>query len=1028
MKGERLSSDEGRRFFGAKAWALLHDPPHKMWIIEGGVRAIGRGHEEEARGLWRFLGLDSVFGDPEEYDKLVSLADYMASTSDRWITNFVFQRMRRRVFRYNRLHNIFNPDLSLEVGPVTDFEVRKFFEDLAARILPYMECPRHTYHALYAVYEALWAMNGLGPCLADTRAPTHTLFDHAYATALTLNVLWPRGKVGGYAVLIDIPGIQQIVGAARKAGDFWAGSWMVSMLSWLTAWPLVWEYGADILLRPSPRLNPHYHAFLCEELNARNEYRGVFEALYAKIAADLGPRAGTGGIPLRFFIEYPIIPGTVVAILPKEGPRGSLLDANSVEETVKEKFGRACELLLKLVLGELEGLEEPYDAFARLIRIRGRGARLIELFRAIRERGAKAFEGLLKPRIVVIDVSKHYNEWLEALRSKAPLEGEPPLLSALREVRRELIDRGFTEEEVDEKLAWQALIALLFEELSREAKRKIVPPKAWFVLKDSTLEPIVDFEEFYDRRGVGYLLCTTCGNEPAIIKLGKDVKRPGVLEYSDDALSKLKELGFSESEVEELKLSVKPGEAIGPLCLFKRALYASLRSLEEPFEVFDSTEDVSISFVRSKLLGLTEYLRELGSVGERVKRYIEEEVRSFDSMLDQSAEKARSMYEQALDSALRQLMPRGKVQELLASLSSELGRFYAVEDLHVPEDLLTTFRNYYCILRADADNVGDLGRGKIEADKYVKLLESLQNVAKEAAERDAVEAFKEAIDITWSLLDKLGSILPSATYALTLSTALMVTALKDSINVEFRLYGTPIFSGGDDDLALLPIETGLAAVELLRSTYHGEMGFHRVGNYAIPAPVVYGKSFSLRFANILDLMADEVAECARLLDDVAKRARWTVSGKEFSKDTLAISSSRGGLSILPLADEAGGPSPACIKSSPLKALELMWLAKLCLQLSTGLPEDYDLLKEAVEVAVEKGDWDLAHKVLLRVLSRNVPRGKLEGEVLSRLVSELEEIKQRKQRGKVPLPGELEALELSAFSWLVEAYRVVRGYP
>jgi CRISPR-associated protein Cmr2 len=1033
--GDReLGSDEERSFFGAKAWALLHDPPHKMWIISGDLSIAGGGHENEARRVWESLGLSLTFGDPGECGKLVDLADDMASTSDRWITNFAFKEVRR-TFRYNRLHNIFSPDLSLEIKPPERQTLEALLKSLASQISVFGKKPRDVYHALYALYEASWAAKGLPPSLADTRAPTHTLFDHVYATALTLNILWPHGEVGGYAVLIDIPGIQRIVGAARKAGDFWAGSWAISMLSWLSVWPLVWKYGADILLRPSPRLNPYYHAFLCAELDARDELWRIFESLYAMIA----PGALQQTRPLRSFIKYPIVPGTAAFILPRRDLGGRELSCEQVEDVVGRKFDGAFELMLALASSERKELEGPYGSFIKLLRAKGSEVGLVKLFKAIKGEEPRAFEELLRPRIAVIDIGERYREWLKSLRGEGPLEDKPSLLKALMEAKSELLKLKMSEEEVSKRLVWQALIALLFEELSRKVRRKIAPPKAWFTLEGSSLKPIDDFERFYDKGGVGYLLCTTCGNEPAIIKLGKDVRGARLLEYNDDALDKLKGLGLSaKEEIEELKVSVKPGEALGPLCLMKRALYLNVRDVLEL--KFDSTEDVSINFMRKRFLDarLTEGLKSLrDGDGRRVAQYIEEKVRSFDSMLDQNPERAKSIYEHVLSHALRELAPKGLLSSLIGKTSEELARIYAIGSFQVPENFLTAFRSYYCILRADADNVGQLSRGGVKTDEYLKLLEGLLRKAEEEGEREVAEAFGRARGIVEVLLKRLKEaegewlLLPSPTYALTLSTALMVTALRDSINVEDRLYGSPIFSGGDDDLALLPIETGLAAVEVLRGTYHGEGGFHRVGSYIVPAPAVYGKSFSLRFTNILDLMADEVAECTLLLDEVAKKVSWSMGGGGFEKDALVISNSRSNkLSILPLAREGDRRwTPADARGSTLRALELMWLANLSLQLSAGVPEDYDRVKEAVEMAAEKDDWDVAYQAVLHVLSRNAPQGKLEGEVLGQLVDELAKVKRWKQRGGAPsLPEGRGGPWLSAFSWLIEAYRIVRGYP
>ena len=1034
-------NESARKFFGAKAWALLHDPPHKMWSLSGAVRIAAGGHEIEAREVWRKLGLEEVFGSPEEYRELVHDADDMACTSDRWITNFTFASVRGS-FEYRRLHNIFNPKFSVEIRDLKEQELTDFINALAEKLAKYRGDPRTTYHALYSLYEVEWAARRLPPSLADTRAPTHTLFDHVYATALTLNLLWPDRKVGGYAAMVDIPGIQQVVGSARKTGDFWAGSWLVSMLTWLTLLPFVWELGADVLLKPSPRFNPYYHALVWAQLGGGDELEKDFARLYAS----LYPQLPAAALSFKELLSYPVIPGTACLLVPKKLPGGGEVSESSLEDRLKKAYEKAYEVVERLLLGERQSLEEPYRTFLLSVLREGEGGGLtVKLYRLIKRSEPRAFEKLLRPRIVVVDVGTLYGEWLRMVRGGegSGLEGEAAkILRALAAVKKELAERlRIGGEELAKRLTWQALFALLYYELSLKASRKIVPPKAWFTLEDGELKPIAEFEKFYDSGGVGYLTCSLCGAEPAILRLGKSVAAPGAIEYTERAQKMveqlLKLLGEPSISKEQLKISVKPGEALGPLCLTKRALYEYLKdSLEFKF---DSTEDVAFDLLKQEgLAGIAKHLRALGAEAEKVANYIEGSVMSFDITLDANAEKARSIYESSLKQVFREQAARDPsvrelVQQAVRRVSSKLGQIYEVTGLQLPEDFFTSFRSYYFILRADADSIGELSKGRIPVESYVELLDRLGEEAEKRGEKEIGKAFRSAREYVRLLTEKLQKELsstqegsdaqqqekdisllpPSPTYSLALSTALMVTALKDVMTGRHMLYGAPVFSSGDDDLALLPLETGLAAVDILRGLYHGENGFHRNGDYFIPAPVVYGKSFSLRVANILDLMSEEIAEGFRLLNEVAKKAVWSHSAGETEKDSLVLSDSRSGAAaLLPLGDGR----------KALKALELMWLSRLCGFLSANLPEDFERLSDAVERAAERGSWDVALKLLGYTLERNVsrdPRGK---DLLDGLQRLLEELAQQGWRSH----GNSE--RRSALSRLVESFQVVRGYP
>lgn len=77
--------------------------------------------------------------------------------------------------------------------------------------------------------------------------------------------------------------------------------------------------------------------------------------------------------------------------------------------------------------------------------------------------------------------------------------------------------------------------------------------------------------------------------------------------------------------------------------------------------------------------------------------------------------------------------------------------------------------------------------------------------------------------------------------------------------------GFPIYSGGDDVLALLPIERWYSVVELLRSHFWGyERMFHEARinerRVMVAQALPTGRSFSVRVADILDIMSYEIRE------------------------------------------------------------------------------------------------------------------------------------------------------------------------
>jgi len=134
-----------------------------------------------------------------------------------------------------------------------------------------------------------------------------------------------------------------------------------------------------------------------------------------------------------------------------------------------------------------------------------------------------------------------------------------------------------------------------------------------------------------------------------------------------------------------------------------------------------------------------------------------------------------------------------------------------------------------------------------------------------------------------------------------------------------------------------------------------------------------------------------------------------------------LSESRGGgVALLPLG---GG-------RESLKTLEAMHVAHLCGTLSTNLPEDYERVRDAVEAAAKAGKEGLAVEIFHRTLERNVRRDKLEEKPVKLLLERASKLgRLGVVEGPAPYgkgPGEKTAL--TVLSWLIEAYRVTRGYP
>lgn len=309
MRKIHLALDD---FYKQKIAALLHDPPSKCWFLDGTRGKLG--HETDANVIASGLFGSEMIAKMLHSGK-VKKADRLASSLDRWLLEVAmggkYEPNAYKVSSSKILNQFTKGELEFEnvnTAKPANFDValtrfiarlRNLLEEDA-----YQNRWREIYHILYASLEYSWTkeIGIIGP--ADTRVPTHSIFDHLYATATALNMLDENRKLSGYIVTIDLAGIQGFISAARKMRDLWAGSWLVSALSWSIVEEFVKILGPDTLLLPTARGNPFYfHTFrgLVQSSGREQEYSAIGKEFY-----------GYDGYP-----RNPVMPGTISFILPK---------------------------------------------------------------------------------------------------------------------------------------------------------------------------------------------------------------------------------------------------------------------------------------------------------------------------------------------------------------------------------------------------------------------------------------------------------------------------------------------------------------------------------------------------------------------------------------------------------------------------------------------------------------------------------------------------------------------------------------
>ncbi|BFI76544.1 type III-B CRISPR-associated protein Cas10/Cmr2 [Sulfurisphaera ohwakuensis] len=944
-------------FFLYKIYALFHDPPHKMTVTmnrDGSnfFRTLGsvsvckvnvQGHEEEALLMLYNLVLKELRNVSSDFCKIyeknckmkVRCADILASEYNRWVLNYLYINKKKNkdqtFLNYFNFHNIFNPLYYAEVN--YDIE-GKNLEMFTNKFKGIINCTisnlnngkisdpiKYLYFLIYTIYEPLWIYSDLPVEVEDSRAPFYTIFDHLYASASMISWVYYSQNASepkGFYVVIDIPGVQEIVNSARKASDYWAGSWMLSMIVWLTVWQLIKEYGPDILLAPTARFSPLYYAMVLNYLESNSiidaKIRKEIEEVLNTILGEI-----SGIYDYKHFVKEAIIPATVSLILPKESDDYSIKIENKILEYYKNAYN--C-IVKELPTGNVSSeLCKEFTTAFDISPVIGNNDLDKVIKWLVNEAENYADKILIRPAIYVIDIDEVRDEIKRDLREK---EVNKILASKqIKKLRNQLIFHYITTK-------------LYREKIKERYKKEILPKPEWF-------------HQFKNNFGnsKNWEYCTVCGNEPAIFKFAKKKNED---DYSDDTKKEiLSKTGIAKDDglFKELKVWFKPGEKLGPLCTIKRGLYYNLR---QKLKIFRSTDDIAYSYYK-----------------EVIQPEILDECKNLKTFLSREEFDVYEIFGNPIEARKRFSMCTEIDDKKLSCIQKD----YEISEVNKAfKNAIKGYREFYAIIKADVDNMTETARAEIEAEKYLDVLpkllkhgyfENRKVLSKNC--RYLIYTYMNMVSVANTINE--GYILMTPTYRVALSTAMMLTLLRDIKTVEVDNYGQIIYAGGDDVVALVPIDRLIDTLIGLEDNFVGKDGFFRVRNWYIPAISPNGRSFSVRIANIADFMTNEIQTATELLNKV-KKVKWVSSGEVREKFSVIISSSRSNYeSILPMWDY-----------KYLRLLKKMWVLNLSNILSSSVYEDYENgFRELINGFVKNGvmkesTYNLLKRLISYVLIRN----------------------------------------------------------
>jgi len=931
-----------------KIEVLFHDPPNKSFLIDVLGDNFGTEHEEHAKKFKRIVLTGTRFeaAGAEEIRRLARFCDVAASTIERRLLRLKYWP-KGKYLKYNKLHNIFDPvsdgiSLILSDSKLID-KIGEELNDILNKVYTRVDDVTF-YNILYITYEVLWYKHGLPPSLADTRTPTHTIFDHLYSCATIANAVVGDGnefKLGGFYVVIDFPGIQRFVGSGRKASDFWASSWLLSNVMWGIAEYFTKKYGFDTVITPTPRLNPYTLKSIeswLSNLSIEEDAKKIIEEVISKLKNAFTEALKISMDELEEFMNQPIIPATISLLLPAI----DLKDSEDVIKEVSKAYVSSWGSIVEKVLNEL-------------------GSKAKAVWRVVHDYLSKTKDIISLPpygvRIFIVDISKLYDAITNCVvNGDLNVCNDLGLSIDIKKLTSVIKSSGINYDDVILILLWHLMTTKAIYLASKFGNTRIPTPRPFWIFSDNTLKPISDT---FLRQG-SWEPCILCNSEPAIMRLSKKVvKKDGreEIDFEED-------IGLSGEDRIEFKKHFKPGEALGPYCLLKRAIYMVNMDKEEDISTikskpikstgirFVSTDDVLLEGTSNILVRLDKTYKFLSRLrkSENLKKFKDEEIFLIETLLkprlkpeveitikdvdiiattlgttydglinlinksifDECKKLSEERKDEFISACVKELMTTVLGEKYVKALPNELKVFVENPSVIRVDGLCKAISipKTFAIVRCDGDNIGKFlsGEGPLGLNEYLeKLLTIIEDAVKTSGiSEDVLNYVRDGFNTLKELLSSLGfkyiPVTPARTAAMSL--ALMISAISD-LRIIKDGYGMVIFSGGDDVLALTPSQTALRIATELRSSFSDEY-FRQVGNVIVPT-IPTGRSVSIRFVSIADLMNYELGKTLELLEDLGKECKWIINEREYPKDTLVISDSRIGISaLLPLHKEFRG--------------------------------------------------------------------------------------------------------------------------
>jgi len=886
-----------------KTAALLHDPPDKAWVISGKITVpeVLRKHDKSIKAhedrAWQLgdkilkeINLNKAVSAYKTYFFSIKItrADIFAAGVDRQLLYSVIPEEKlHELVKSWRFKNIFDPSIEVqekidELIP-SENDLNDFIKDLND-ILKVVKNSKYAYFTLYALYELIWIYHNLPISSSDTRMPTHSVFDHNYATATTINffIASQSETPEGLVITIDIPGVQEYISASRKLRDLRISSYLVSLIAWKTVEEFVNLYGPDILIIPTARFNPFFYTYLLgilkKEIKDTKKLKDIYKFMKLKINISDKP-SEIEILSEDMFPKFSVIPPTITFVLP------------SIQYLAKDE--EFIQLMKKYGIDELnkEKLKELIKRIFEKI--------WLKIYEVVKESANK----ITNERYRLI---KNIINNLDSIKDKYNFEKPPfDLRIIIIDIKYDIISKGIS----DNLKIYETIFDKINIELSKFKHLKVDP----FIKTNLTELTTKIYKEEDEYRNLlpsdrAFDYCTVCGKLPAVLNVSDKKVVMYNLPGSESKLDEIFEPYFAENEKFCPYCLIKriitiPIELDKERTIFESILNEFFNKLGYKFDIrVPSLADISTYEFKEKILDaipdripLNEIKKIEEIVGEDIKT---EEIEKIEfkpihyawKYPEKTSNKLNRKIADERTKAILETVFLRKESEMIFLKNNERKRKWS--NFAKDYGINISPGTYYVLIRSDADNMGKIVSGEAflplsldlnydEREKirknclkdYLKKSYNLQNIISERELENKLATLINSMNINSVI---------SFSYHSSVSKSLMINSLIDNAIVE-EFDGFTIYAGGDDLLVISPVSQALEIVNLTSKNFQNgnHNGFYQIGtNYFIPA-LLTGRSYVMYIAHYMYPMYAIINSSNKYLDEFSKESKWSISGKEY---------------------------------------------------------------------------------------------------------------------------------------------------